>query len=130
MNNRQLVMYRQVLLALRAHVRREMDLLLDVAHELAIDRTQLPRPKACRTCRPTWRTMLAGLVGATVNQFVLRKEELLDQIDAALARIDDGGFGACWECGEMIPESQLATLPYAERCADCESQRVWRRRIA
>ncbi len=40
-------------------------------------------------------------------------------IDAALARIKDGSYGACARCGEKIPEKRLAALPYATTCISC-----------
>lgn len=41
------------------------------------------------------------------------------QIEAALARIAAGTYGACEACGEPIDEKRLAALPYAARCIEC-----------
>lgn len=41
------------------------------------------------------------------------------QIEAALARIEAGTYGACEACGEPIDEKRLAALPYAARCIEC-----------
>ncbi|MEQ8861049.1 MAG: TraR/DksA family transcriptional regulator [Pseudomonadales bacterium] len=43
----------------------------------------------------------------------------LREIDKALRRIEDGGFGECTECGETISERRLEALPYASLCIDC-----------
>jgi hypothetical protein len=118
-----------MLLALRSHLRGEMNLLVDVAHDLAIHRPQSRPAEVCRTCRPTWRTLVAGILGAFVKELVLRKEQLLGRIDDALERLDDGTYGLCWQCDAQIPEAWLATVPYADRCIQCESQRVLERRI-
>jgi RNA polymerase-binding protein DksA len=40
-------------------------------------------------------------------------------IDAALARIKNGTYGICAECGTKIPEGRLKALPYATTCIDC-----------
>lgn len=49
------------------------------------------------------------------------KEELA-AIEKALARIDDGSFGQCTECGAAISEARLTALPFAELCRNCASE--------
>ena len=43
----------------------------------------------------------------------------LEQIRAALGRLDAGSYGRCARCGEAIAENRLAVLPYAIECIDC-----------
>jgi RNA polymerase-binding transcription factor DksA len=43
----------------------------------------------------------------------------LKRIDLALARIDDGTYGACLQCGEPISDARLALLPDAALCKSC-----------
>ena len=45
------------------------------------------------------------------------------QVEAALARIDDGSYGACLECGEAIADARLEVQPWASLCIDCQSAR-------
>ena len=45
-------------------------------------------------------------------------EHLLDEIDAALRRIDEGTFGRCAVCGAPIDEERLDAVPYATLCID------------
>jgi RNA polymerase-binding transcription factor DksA len=45
----------------------------------------------------------------------------LNEIDAALARIDAGTYGACTRCGSAIPEERLELRPFASRCVTCTS---------
>ncbi len=47
-------------------------------------------------------------------------ERLLEAIDAALARIDDGTYGKCVNCGAQIPEERLEAMPWATLCIDCK----------
>jgi len=47
-------------------------------------------------------------------------ERLLQSIDAALARIDDGTYGKCVNCGAQIPEERLEAMPWATLCIDCK----------
>jgi RNA polymerase-binding transcription factor DksA len=46
----------------------------------------------------------------------------LDDIRAALAKIEDGSYGICASCNEPIPEKRLEALPYATRCVRCEEE--------
>lgn len=41
------------------------------------------------------------------------------QIEAALQRIVDGGYGACVKCGAEISEARLDLLPHTPFCKDC-----------
>jgi DnaK suppressor protein len=41
-------------------------------------------------------------------------------VDAALARLDDGTYGVCSDCGSEIVESRLHAMPFAVRCTRCE----------
>ena len=41
----------------------------------------------------------------------------------ALARLEDGTYGYCFECGEEIAQQRLRALPFALRCKDCEEAR-------
>lgn len=49
--------------------------------------------------------------------------ETLRQINDALARLEEGSYGNCFECGEEISEARLRALPFAVRCKDCEEAR-------
>jgi DnaK suppressor protein len=51
------------------------------------------------------------------------KAETLNKIDEALARLEDGTHGHCFECGEEIAQPRLRALPFAVRCKDCEEAR-------
>jgi DnaK suppressor protein len=51
------------------------------------------------------------------------KAETLNKINEALARLEDGRYGHCFECGEEISEQRLRALPFAVRCKDCEEAR-------
>ena len=51
------------------------------------------------------------------------KAETLNKINEALARLDEGRYGHCYECGDEIAEARLRALPFAVRCKDCEEER-------
>jgi DnaK suppressor protein len=49
-------------------------------------------------------------------------EGILCQVEAAIHRIEDGGYGRCEKCGEPIPKSRLDAIPYAADCVQCASE--------
>jgi DnaK suppressor protein len=51
------------------------------------------------------------------------KSETLNKVTDALARLKQGEYGYCFECGEEIAEKRLRALPFAVRCKDCEHAR-------
>jgi RNA polymerase-binding transcription factor DksA len=40
----------------------------------------------------------------------------LDEVDNALRRLDDGRYGRCRECGDVIDDEVLAAAPAARYC--------------
>lgn len=46
----------------------------------------------------------------------------LDQIDAALQRIEAGTYGQCIDCGVQIPAARLHAAPEAARCVPCQEK--------
>ena len=51
----------------------------------------------------------------------------VEEIDRALAKIDDGTYGICEKCGEPIKKARLKALPYAALCISCKSGGLSRR---
>jgi len=47
----------------------------------------------------------------------------LQGIEQARARIDDGVYGVCADCGLEIDAARLNVNPAALRCADCQGRR-------
>ncbi|MHA1152555.1 MAG: TraR/DksA family transcriptional regulator [Alphaproteobacteria bacterium] len=48
-----------------------------------------------------------------------RRKVELQQIEAALGRLEDGDYGTCVGCGEAIAPKRLALNPTAPVCFDC-----------
>jgi RNA polymerase-binding protein DksA len=57
------------------------------------------------------REQAAGVVSA--------ETALLRQVTDALQRLDAGRYGVCDGCGEPIPPTRLAALPWAAMCVTC-----------
>src|SRR4029077_12567376 len=49
-----------------------------------------------------------------------REKSFLDKINKALAKIDDGTFGTCEECGEEISVKRLEARPETTLCIRCK----------
>jgi RNA polymerase-binding protein DksA len=49
-------------------------------------------------------------------------ESVLAAIEQALARIEEGTYGICVNCGKPIAPERLEALPYAELCIDCKRE--------
>jgi DnaK suppressor protein len=50
----------------------------------------------------------------------------LEDIEAAINRIDQGMYGLCADCEKPIPRRRLEVLPFARRCLACEGVREHR----
>jgi len=46
----------------------------------------------------------------------------IEEIDAALARIAAGTYGACLHCGVAIPTERLELRPHATGCVACQQR--------
>jgi RNA polymerase-binding transcription factor DksA len=46
-------------------------------------------------------------------------DRVLDQVEQALTRLDDGTYGRCRSCGAVIDDDVLAETPTAQQCPDC-----------
>ena len=47
-------------------------------------------------------------------------EFLIEKVDAALKAIENGTYGKCKKCSEMVEEGRLEIMPYAEVCVTCK----------
>lgn len=56
------------------------------------------------------------------NAMVDRGIEEIRDIDSALARIADGSYGICQDCGLDIDQERLLVFPTAKRCLTCQGQ--------
>lgn len=45
----------------------------------------------------------------------------IEEIDAALAKIEDGTYGTCESCGNPVPKARLEAIPHARLCVTCKS---------
>ncbi len=60
------------------------------------------------------RTEVIGLVDSV--------KAMLDNVDAALERIDEGTYGTCAECGKKIGRARIEFRPESIYCVDCKAK--------
>ena len=64
----------------------------------------------------------AELQESTILAIAEMKAKEVEQIDAAIERIDQGEYGICIECGNWITPARLEAMPYALRCKECQER--------
>ncbi|HPF45611.1 MAG: TraR/DksA C4-type zinc finger protein [Alphaproteobacteria bacterium] len=61
-----------------------------------------------------------AMQGQAMAEEVKRRRQIdLKKIDAALARIEEGDFGYCLNCGEDIDQKRLEFDPSITLCSNC-----------
>lgn len=103
---------RERLIERRASLRADVDL----------HRAQLVEPAAA-----TGNTFVAGSEGAVADaddeiELALwrRTQRELDEVEAALQRVDAGCYGDCLRCGAPIGLPRLSARPEASLCLPCQ----------
>ena len=48
--------------------------------------------------------------------------QLLQMVNAALQRIEDGTYGECLNCGKEIGLKRLEAVPWTHLCIDCQAK--------
>jgi RNA polymerase-binding transcription factor len=48
---------------------------------------------------------------------------MLEDVDRALVKLDEGSYGRCDSCGAEIPEERLEARPWSVLCVTCSAAR-------
>ena len=120
MTNTDIALHREKLLALRASLLGDMTQMEDDTLKDHRKTMSIPTDREEIGSDTTDQELTVSLLGSD--------KDVLDQIETALQRIEDGGYGRCEECGEPIPKNRLDAVPYAADCERCASQREKRPR--
>lgn len=51
------------------------------------------------------------------------RRAMMMQIDTALLKLGEDGYGICEECGEEIDVRRLHAMPFALLCRDCQEEK-------
>jgi DnaK suppressor protein len=115
MTNTELTLHRERLLALRARLQGDMTQMEDNALNKDHSNTTTMHNDMAEVGTGNFdQEFTLSLLGS--------EKDALDQIEAAIARIEEGRYGRCETCGGKIPKTRLAAIPYAALCVRCASK--------
>lgn len=119
MNKRESKVYKQALLALRGRLRGDVSAMADAAlkktrSEASGDLSSMPIHMADVGSDNFEQEFTLSLME--------NDEEALNQIEAALERIEEGVYGQCVECDAKIPKTRLEAIPYTPYCVKCAAK--------
>ncbi len=85
--------------------------------ELSALATSLSSPNANGTddTAGTYKTLEDGsatLEKEQINQLAARQKKFIEQLEAALIRIENKTYGICRETGKLIPKERLRAVPH------------------
>ena len=64
----------------------------------------------------------ADMIADDEGRFADHETALLHEIDAAIGRLESGGYGICESCGCEIPEQRLLATPTVRTCVPCQER--------
>jgi len=64
----------------------------------------------------------AEMIAHDEEHFAEHEANLLHEIDAAIGRLEAGGYGVCVSCGCDIPEERLLATPTVQTCVPCQER--------
>lgn len=94
-----------------------LDKLASAKEELNSLATSLSSPNANGTddTAGTYKTLEDGsatLEKEQINQLAARQKKFIEQLEAALVRIENKTYGICRETGKLIPKERLRAVPH------------------
>ncbi len=94
-----------------------LDKLSTAKEELNSLATSLSTPNANGTddTAGTYKTLEDGsatLEKEQINQLAARQKKFIEQLEAALVRIENKTYGVCRETGKLIPKERLRAVPH------------------
>lgn len=60
-------------------------------------------------------------VADTLSRLEGRERRQLDEVNAALGRLEAGTYGVCEQCSRPIPLARLRAMPSARYCVECQA---------
>jgi len=56
------------------------------------------------------------------STLLTQSQHHLQQVEAALRRLEAGAYGLCERCGQPIQPERLSVLPYTTTCFNCQTR--------
>ena len=116
LNKQQLKQFKDLLLQTRANVAGEIK---SIAKEAS------KNPRESSGDLSSYTVHMADMSGDAYERelamnIASSEQEVLYQIDEALKRLDEGAYGLCQSCGQVISMSRLKAVPYTSMCIECQ----------
>jgi len=112
MNSQKLKQYRELLVELHERVGGEVNYVVASIHDDV-------NVKENVSSAPVHLADVASEAVDADVQVLHTERSILDEINAALQRIEESSFGRCTECGSAISEERLKAIPYTPVCVRC-----------
>ena len=94
--------------------------LRELRFELQVERARLKRLASTQDTETTIHDAGSASHAAAHPTAVLTDTHArIDAIDAALERMENGTYGSCSECQQVIPYGRLLVMPEATHCVGC-----------
>ena len=110
LTDKQLDYFRDMLERLRIELRELLDISTDASRTVVLDQTMVGR--LSRMDERQQQQM------SQASRAAYRKR--LVAVEQALRSLDDGGYGWCERCGELIDTRRLEIKPESVRCIGCQ----------
>jgi DnaK suppressor protein len=108
MTKKDMEKYRRALLTKKDEISQELVKNKDAGQESSDEMTQDIADKATSSYTKEFLFSLSD-----------SERTLVQQIDQALARIDEGSYGTCTHCATLLMEKRLEAVPWTPYCLDC-----------
>jgi len=120
MNKRDMARFKKLLLKKRKELMDQMEFIKEVEMESTI--------KEASGDHSAYAFHMADQGTDTMEReknflYAQRDGRLLYHIDQALERIEEGTYGLCQTCGELIDRERLKAVPNASLCIECKSEK-------
>jgi len=99
----------------QAQLQQELDAVRQEQDEHVDDKEDLPREPDANQSRETTDREVR-------HAELLRDQQELQAVKAALQRMQDGSYGECISCGKDIAPERLKASPAAARCIQCQTK--------
>ena len=109
MNEKEIEQIRQTLLCLRSGLQELEETFKESGEPVELDQSRVGRLSR----------MDAMQAQQMALEYARRRQQQLQKIEGALRRVDSGGYGYCFVCGEEIDVRRLLIDPTSTRCMKC-----------
>lgn len=92
------------------------------AHQALVESGESDLQEVAGRVRDSGEEAVADLIsGLNFNRLNQIAREL-DAVETALARLREGNYGFCDDCGNEIDPARLEVMPSAQRCIECQEK--------